>query len=105
MDKVGQLVQEIQAVNPNLKAYTFINRADPRGQDNNEAAEVLKETEALIFLDSPIGSRKAFGNAASTGLSVTELTPKDTKAHNEITTLYQYVFNVKITPTLEAVGE
>ena len=38
----------------NLKAYTFINRADPRGQDNDDAAEVLKETEALTFIDAPL---------------------------------------------------
>jgi len=105
LEKVGELVEEIQTVNPDLKAYTFLNRADPRGQDNNDAAEVLNETESLIFIEAAIGSRKAFGNAASSGLSVTELAPVDRKAVNEISTLYGYVFNVKIKPVLEAVGE
>jgi chromosome partitioning protein len=105
LEKVGNLVEEIRTINVNLKAYTFINRADPRGQDNDDAAEVLKETEALTFIDAPLGTRKAFGNAAATGLSVTELRPNDIKATKEIATLFQYVFNVKVTPSLEVVGE
>ena len=105
LEKVGDLVEEIKAINPELKAYTFINRADPRGQDNDDASDVLKETEALSFIDAPIGSRKAFGNAAATGMAVTEISPKDAKAIDEITTLFQYVFNVKVTPNLEVVGK
>src|SRR5215207_7658611 len=47
LEKVSSLVGEMQAANPDLQACTFINRADPRGQDNDEAAEVLRETEML----------------------------------------------------------
>jgi chromosome partitioning protein len=80
LEKVGNLVSEIRTINPDLKAYTFINRADPKGQDNNDAAEVLKETDALTFINIALGMRKAFSNAAATGLAVTELKPKDAKA-------------------------
>src|SRR5690242_198797 len=31
IDKVAELVGEMKAANPKLRAYTFINRADPRG--------------------------------------------------------------------------
>lgn len=105
LEKVGQLVEEIRTINPNLRAYTFINRADPQGQDNNDAADVLKETNQLTFINTSLGMRKAFGNAASSGLSVIELKPKDPKAIKEIETLFEYVFNVKITSIIETVGE
>lgn len=105
LDKVGHLAEEIRAINPGLKAYTFINRADPQGQDNDDAADVLKETALLTFINTPLGTRKAFGNAASSGLAVTELKPKDPKAIKEMVTLFEYVFNVKITLTIEAGGK
>ena len=94
LEKVGSLVSEIKTINPHLIAYTFINRADPKGQDNDDAAEVLKETDALTFLNAPLGMRKAFSNAAAMGLSVTELKVKDQKAISEITTLFECVFKV-----------
>ena len=47
------------AANPGLLAHAFLNRTDPRGQDNEDAADVLKETAALGFLDAPLGTRKA----------------------------------------------
>ena len=105
LEKVGSLVEEIRTINSDLKAYTFINRADPKGQDNDAAADVLKETDALTFININLGMRKAFGNAASSGLAVTELKPKDQKAVNELATLFEYVFNVKITSICEAIGE
>jgi chromosome partitioning protein len=105
LEKVGNLVGEIRTINPDLKAYTFINRADPNGQDNDAAADVLKETDALTFINTNLGMRKAFGNAASSGLAVTELKPKDQKAIHEVSTLFEYVFNVKTTPFIEVAGE
>jgi chromosome partitioning protein len=93
IEKVSELVNEMRAANPGLQAYTFINRADPRGQDNDEAAEVLKEAEMLSFIDTPLGSRKAFSNAAAAGLAVTELRPPDPKATEEFMELYKYVFS------------
>lgn len=95
LEKVAELVSEMRAANPDLKAYAFINRADPRGQDNDETAGVLKDTEALLFIATPIGNRKSFGNAAAEGLAVTELTRPDPKASEEILTLYRYVFDIK----------
>jgi len=93
IEKVAELVQEMRAANPNLKAYTFINRADARGSDNEDAAEVLQDTPALTLLKAIIGQRKAFGNAAAEGLAVTELRPQDPKAAEEITALYGLVFD------------
>ena len=95
IEKVSQLVTEMKTANPELKAYMFINRADPRGQDNEDTAEVLKETEDIDFIDTPLGSRKAFSNASANGLGVTETKPADSKALDEMNKLYEYVFNIK----------
>jgi len=95
LEKVGALVEEMRTANPNLQAFTFLNRADPRGQDNNEAGEILRACAALSFIDTPLGGRKAFSNAAAQGLAVTELRPQDTRACEEITILCEYVFGVK----------
>ncbi len=95
LDKVINLIEEIKAVNPDLKTYCFINRADPRGQDNSEAEEILKEAENLEFIDCALVNRKAFGNASSAGLGITELKPQDAKATDEIENLYRYIFEIK----------
>lgn len=97
LEKVGGLVGEMRAANPSLAAYAFLNRADPRGQDNEGAAEALKETTELRFLDMPLGARKAFSNAAAQGLAVTELRPQDPKASEEIMALYRYLFDIGAT--------
>jgi chromosome partitioning protein len=93
LEKVAALVREIRAVNPGLHAYTFINRADPAGPDNEEAAEVLQETPELTFLETPLVARKAFGKAAAQGLAVTELKPPDEKAIQEVQALFRAVFH------------
>ena len=90
LEKVSTLVEEMRAANPGLSAWAFINRADPRGTDNAEAAEIIRETSALALMPTPLGNRKAFGNAAAQGLAVTELRPQDAKATAEITALNQY---------------
>lgn len=103
LEKVATLVEEMRTANSALEAYVFINRADPRGQDNQDAAEVLRDTSTLEFIDTALGSRKAFSNAASQGLGVLELKPQDPKATGEIITLYQRVFNIN--KTLKVVGD
>src|SRR5512134_701942 len=77
LEKVARVVDEVHALNSNLIAYAFLNRADPRGQDNEEAAAAIRDTQALTFLDTPLGSRKAFANAGAVGLCVCELLPND----------------------------
>jgi chromosome partitioning protein len=95
LEKVSELVEEMRTVNPALLAYTFLNRADPRGSDNADAMELLRKDDSLRFIDTPLGTRKAFSNAASLGMAVTELKPIDQKANDEIMLLYEYVFNIE----------
>lgn len=71
----------------------------------NEEITLLLSIRIQCSPLSPLGTRKAFGNAASSGLAVTELKPKDPKAIKEIVTLFEYVFNVKITLNIEVEGK
>ena len=77
---MATIVGEMRAANHKLQAYTFINRANPRGNDNDEVADILRENKELIFIGLSLGNRKAFANAAAVGLAVTELRPQDPKA-------------------------
>jgi chromosome partitioning protein len=92
LEKAATLVEEMRLANPGLRSYAFLNRTDPRGQDNLEAAAVLQDTPALVFLDTSLGARKAFSNAAAQGLAVTELTPQDRKASEEMLAVFRYLF-------------
>jgi ATPases involved in chromosome partitioning len=93
LEETANVVSEMAQANRRLKGYTFINRADPRGHDNSEAADYLKEqATSLAHIPIMIGSRKAFANAAREGLAVIELKAQDPKALEEITALYQAVF-------------
>ncbi len=101
LGKAAQMIEEAKGINDGLRAATFLNMADPRGSDNDEAAEILRETAALTFSGLALGQRKAFSNAAANGLSVCELSPLDAKAAQEIHALYAYVFG---TPHISSAG-
>lgn len=91
--KVEGLLEEIRTVNEDLRAYAFLNRADGRGSDNQEAAEVLKGANGIQFLEPYLGNRKAFPNASGKGLSVLELAPLDLKAARELNELFSLIFH------------
>lgn len=93
--KVTSLINEIRTVNPDLKAFAIINRADPQGIDNQDSAEILKESDGIIYLENQIGQRKAFANAAAEGLGVIELKIQDRKAATEIRHLCDAIFTPK----------
>jgi chromosome partitioning protein len=69
-----------------------INRADPQGIDNQDSADIIKESEGITYLAIHIGQRKAFANAAAEGLGVTELKTQDKKALAEIRHLCDAIF-------------
>jgi chromosome partitioning protein len=94
LDSVGELVQEAKGFNDKLKAICMINRADAKGADNQEAADIAREIPGLDYIDAPLGNRKAFRSAASQGLTVTESKPTDPKAIKEIKVLYKLLFDI-----------
>jgi chromosome partitioning protein len=97
VDTVMALLKEARAFNRQLRAYAIINKAFARGSDNADAADMLREyVEHWTYLETPIGTRKAFSNAFGGGYAVTEYQPKDSKAIAEIMALYRYLFNTSL---------
>lgn len=95
VSKVEKLIMEIRSAKATeLKVYAFINRADPRGSDNDDAAELLTASDVMHFLDYSLGNRKAFSHAAAKGLGVLELSPPDEKANQEVKALFDYVVSI-----------
>ena len=104
LGKASKAITGAKAFNRKIKAYTFINMADPRGSDNDAAAEYAGDIKELKFLPTQIVTRKAFRRAAAQGLSVVELKPQDSKAVEEIQALYNFAFGVKRVVTRKLVG-
>jgi chromosome partitioning protein len=92
VDQMAELVAEARELNDHLRALVVLNAADAQGRDNEDAAAALKEVQGLEVLPLTIGRRKAFPNAAASGRAVTEQTPKDPKAVEELKTLVQALF-------------
>jgi chromosome partitioning protein len=95
VEQMAELVAEGRELNERLKAFVILNAADAQGRDNIDAAEALKEIPGLLLLDVSIGRRKAFPNAAAAGRAVTEYTPKDPKAIEELTNLSTALYAAK----------
>lgn len=91
--KVENLIAEMSPFNPNLICLTFINKADARGTYKEDTADLLRESHHVQFIDTPIGNRISFANAAASGLGVIEIKPTDEKAVAEITELYNGIQN------------
>jgi chromosome partitioning protein len=94
LNKVNALLNEVLPFNPNLVSITFINKADSRGNHKDDAAELLKSSDRLTFIDTSLGNRIAFGNAAAEGLGVIELRPVDEKAVTEFSDLFDAIVSV-----------
>lgn len=91
--KVENLIAEMSPFNPNLICLTFINKADARGTYKEDTADLLRESRHVQFIDTPIGNRISFANAATSGLGVIEIRPTDEKAVAEISELYSGIQN------------
>lgn len=93
LGNVKAVVSEMKPANPNLNVYAFINQADSKGTDNEGSLTILEECDEIKCIPITVGCRKAFANAASDGLSVIEMKVQDKKAIQEITLLYDFIYN------------
>jgi len=92
LERVEELVADARAINSDLEAYSFINRADHQGSYNKETREVLTDSDHIEFISPTLGDRKAFAIAFDYGQSIVEYTPRDRKAIAEMETFYKTVF-------------
>ncbi len=94
--QIAALVAEAREVNEGLRACSFLNMADAQGRDNEEALEALNDMDGVEALPLVIVRRKAFPNAFSNGLAVTEQLPKDAKAVDELLSIVDYLYTQKV---------
>lgn len=89
---MSALIHEARAVNPGLRAFAVLSCADSTGKDNQDAVDALSDYPELTYMDAPIVRRKSFANAMGMGLTADEMTPKDTKAAQELKRLVDNAF-------------
>ena len=92
---IAGLVADAQGVRDGLRAYAFLNCADPPGSaDNIEAAAAVADHASIIMLDTPVRRRKSIANATGQGLCISELIPQDAKATEELSALVSVLFSM-----------
>jgi chromosome partitioning protein len=89
-DQTADLVAEARIINEGLRAIAVLNEADPQGKDNQAAIEALADVPGIETAPVLIGRRKAFPNAAASGLSVLE-SADDHKASEEMRQLVDFL--------------
>ena len=87
VDQTAELVRDARQINEQLRALVVLNNADSQGKDNDAAAEALAGVEGIELAPFKIVRRKAFPNAAASGLSVLEY--DDPKAISELNSLLE----------------
>jgi len=93
IESLEEILTEAKTMNPNMKAFAVLNQADSRGNDNNDANKILKDSALITPVNCIVSQRKVFANAISEGLGILEYSPIDKKAeielNNMISKLYQ----------------
>ena len=85
LENMASLIEEASITNPNLEAFAVLNLAFPRGSDNSQTQEIIREDYPKLTLIEPsIVQRKAFSDAVGQGLSVLESKPRNPDAIAEL---------------------
>lgn len=98
--KISGVIEEMMPANPDVACLSFLNKIVPPriskkdgkpiySTDAREAAELLRQSQWMTYLDAPISYRKAFQHAPAKGQSVFEY--GDQKAMLEAEQLYQAI--------------
>ena len=94
LDDMVALIEETAALRGAFPALAVLNLADPRGKDNDEAAELVAGISALTYLPTPVRRRKAIASATGQGLAAAEFRPADLQAISEMEALANAVFSI-----------
>jgi chromosome partitioning protein len=93
LEEICTVISDILTINPDLKNGAFINRAFAKGSDNDDAMQLIDESDIINLIPLKIGDRKAFSNSFGEGLTVPEIQPVDRKAVEELQSLYLHCFH------------
>jgi chromosome partitioning protein len=89
-EETMEIVNEAREINEGLRAVAILNEADSQGQDNQATLDHLATIKGLEIAPVIVGRRKAFSNAAASGLSVLEYRG-DQKAADEMRQLVKFL--------------
>ncbi|MGZ8187828.1 MAG: AAA family ATPase [Methylosarcina sp.] len=95
LGQMDELVETARGFNPGLQARVIISRSstNPSVRESDQAGQLLvADFPNLDLANVTIRDRIAYRKAAKDGLAVTELSPKDPKAVEEMETFYREVF-------------
>lgn len=85
LESMDTLVEEASISNAGLEALAVLNLAFPRGSDNDQTQEILKEDYPRLKLIEPnVVQRKIFSDGVGQGLSVLEAKPRNPDAISEL---------------------
>lgn len=88
LEGMASLIEEGSITNAKLDPFAVLNLAFPRGSDNSQTQDIIREDyPKLTLIEPPVVQRKAFSDAAGQGLSVLELKPRNPDAIGELLNL------------------
>lgn len=94
LDQMDRLVLQARTLNPNLIASVVLNMVSTNiaNTDVEETQNVIAEYNELNLFNVSIKERVAFQRSVREGYTVSEHSPRDRKAQNEIEDLYKEAF-------------
>lgn len=94
LEQVDGLVEQVQAINPDLEARVVFNRASthPRVREAEEAEAFVNDFEHLEASGVTVRDRIAYRRAAAEGRAVAEMAEPDGRAVAEMAAWYTAVF-------------
>ena len=107
LGQMDNLVEQAQALNPNLEAFVVINRAstNPTVSDTQEARDLILEFDHLALVNTTLRERVAYQRSVREGLSVVEVPFPDDKAIREMNAFYKEICDAQVeTASAEAYG-
>jgi chromosome partitioning protein len=85
LENMASLIEEASITNPKLEAFAIVNLAFPRGSDNAQTQDIIREDyPKLVLIEPNIVQRKVFSDAVGQGLSVLEAKPRNPDAAGEL---------------------
>jgi chromosome partitioning protein len=93
LGQLRNLIEGVQTINTQLQCFYLINQADFSGKDNADSIGLISEIPCLNAIPVMIGNRKAFGNAATDGLSVIEVEKRDKNACEEMFGCASFIYH------------
>lgn len=88
LKEMNQLLDEAEAINPNLKICAAINLGFSQGEDNEEMRQILlNDFDRMHLIDCVLVRRKEWSNAGGLGLSIIDKPCKNKLAVGEFAAL------------------